>query len=74
MVRHPCGISVTSKRGENGVWPFFRAAPNCGHNRVLRLCVSIGYSTTGKAGGYVRNATAARCPEKLPRPWIGRLW
>jgi len=30
------------------------------------LCVSIGYSTTGKAGGYVRHATAAIGPPKFP--------
>ncbi len=71
-----CAKAIAKRRTQTrqvnwiGVWPFFRAAPNCGHNRVLRLCVSIGYSTTGKAGGYVRNATAARCPEKLPRPCI----
>ncbi len=69
----PGGVKQTFQAPCTGVWQFFRAAPNCGHNRPGApgwLCVSIGYSTTGKAGGYIRNATAARCPEKLPRPCI----
>jgi len=52
------------------VWQFFRAAPNCGLNLVLWPCVSIGYSTTGKAGGYVRNATAARWYGKIGTPHL----
>ena len=50
---------------------FLRAAPNCGRERVFWLWVSIGYSTTGKVGGYVKNAAAVRWPEKLTCPRNG---
>ncbi|MHB1768202.1 MAG: hypothetical protein ACYCUV_10180, partial [Phycisphaerae bacterium] len=59
-----CAVSKSLVKEERSpvmgwVWQFFRAAPNCGHNRpgsLGWLCVSIGYSATGKAGGYVRHA------------------
>ena len=40
-----------------------------GRNSMLRRCGGVENSTTGKAGGYRRNAAPAHGPVKLPAQW-----